>query len=86
MKLQLLLTITIFGAEIAFAGRFDLPKENPQLSIQMPDNWEIGLNGDNVMAHPANNSKVMISVFLVSGARMSKTPCDRDEADQPNLS
>ena len=69
MKLRLLLTIIIFGAEIAFAGRFDLPKENPQFSIQMPDNWEIGLNGDNVMARPANNSKVMISVFPVSGAK-----------------
>jgi hypothetical protein len=57
------------SAQIAFAGRFDLPKENPQISIQMPDNWQTGLDGDNVTAHPPANSKVMISVFPVSGAK-----------------
>lgn len=58
----------MLGAQIAFAGRSDLPKENPQVSIQMPDNWQTGLDGDNVTARPANNSKVMISVFPVTGA------------------
>src|SRR5204863_4709108 len=69
MKVRFLVPTMMLGAQIAFAGRFDLTKENPQFSIQMPDNWEIGLNGDNVMARPANNSKVMISVFVVSGAK-----------------
>lgn len=69
MKLPLVLATVILGAQIAFGGRFDLPKENPQISIQMPDDWQTGLDGDNVTARPANDSKVMISVFALSGAR-----------------
>jgi len=62
----------ILGAQVAFAGRFDLPKENPQVSIQMPENWQTVLDGDTVTAHPANNSKVMISVFPISDANNLK--------------
>lgn len=68
MKVHLGLTILFLGAQSAFAGRFDLPKENAQVSIQMPDNWQMGFEGDIVTAHPVNNSKVMIWVFPVSGA------------------
>jgi hypothetical protein len=68
MKVHLVLTIIVLGAQIAFAGRFDLPKENAQVSIQMPDNWQMEFEGDTVTAHPANNSKVTICVFPVSGA------------------
>ena len=35
----------------------------------MPDNWQTGLDGDNVTARPANNSKVMISVFALPSAK-----------------
>jgi len=34
----------------------------------MPDNWQTALDGESITARPANNSKVMISVFPVSGA------------------
>jgi dipeptidyl aminopeptidase/acylaminoacyl peptidase len=68
VTLALLLTIILLGAPIAFAGRFDFPKENPQVSIQMPNNWHAGFDGDKVTAHPANNSKVVISVFPISDA------------------
>ncbi|HEX4641116.1 MAG TPA: hypothetical protein VH252_07000 [Chthoniobacterales bacterium] len=68
MKLRFLLTVIMFGAQIAFAGRFDLPKDGPQFSVQMPDNWQIEFEGDSVSARPAKNSKVMISVFPVSGS------------------
>ena len=69
MKLRLLLTIIIFGAEIAFAGRFDLPKEKPQFSIQMPDQWQTAVEGDNVTSRPAKDAKVIISVFPVPTAK-----------------
>ena len=72
MKLRLVLTMFALGAQIAFAGRFDFPKENAQVSIQMPDNWQMAFEGDTVTAHPANNWKVMISVFPVSGANNLK--------------
>src|SRR5437588_3795752 len=68
MKIRVLLPALVLIAQVVDAGRFDLPKENPQISIQMPDNWQTALDGDNITAHPANNSKVMISVFPVSGA------------------
>jgi len=68
MKIPLVLSVLLLGAQFAFGGRFDLPKENPQVSIQMPDNWQAALDGDNVTARPANNSKVMISVFALPGA------------------
>ena len=68
MKIRLVLSALIIGAQIAFAGRFDLPKENPQISIHMPENWQTGIDGEGVTARPGNNSKVMISVFPVSGA------------------
>lgn len=68
MKLRLLLIMMTLVAQMAFAGRFDFPKESAQMSIQMPDNWQMGLQGDGVTAHPANNSKVTISVFPLSGA------------------
>ena len=57
------------GAQVVLAGRFDLPKENPQFSIQMPDKWETEVQGDNVTSHPAKGSRVVISVFPVSGAK-----------------
>lgn len=69
MKLPLVLATLILGVQIAFGGRFDLPKENPQISIQMPDSWQTGLDGDNVAARPVNNSKVTISVFYLSGTK-----------------
>src|SRR5438270_13819438 len=68
MKIRVLLPPLVLIAQVVDAGRFDLPKENPQISIQMPDNWQTALDGDSITAHPANNSKVMISVFPVSGA------------------
>lgn len=57
------------ASEVVFAGRFDLPKENPQFSIQMPDKWEIELQEDKVTSRPAKDSRVMISVFPIAGAR-----------------
>ena len=69
MKLRLFLTIMIFGAEIAFAGRFDLPKENPQFSIQIPDNWQTVVEEDDVTSRPAKDAKVIISVFPVPTAK-----------------
>ncbi|HSV63288.1 MAG TPA: hypothetical protein VLH83_08065 [Chthoniobacterales bacterium] len=68
MKVRLVLPILFLVAPLAFAGRFDFPKENPLVSIQMPEQWQTALDGDSVTAHPANNPKVMISVFPVSGA------------------
>jgi hypothetical protein len=67
MKIPLVLSALLLGTQVALGARFDLPKENPQVSIQMPDNWQTGLDGDNVTARPANNSKVMISVFALPG-------------------
>lgn len=69
MKIPIVLPALLLGVQVAFGGRVDLPKENPQVSIQMPDNWQTGLDGDNVTARPANNSKVMISVFALPGAK-----------------
>lgn len=54
---------------VAFGGRFELPKEHPQFSIQMPDKWETALEGDKVTACPAKDSKVTISVFPVPAAK-----------------
>jgi hypothetical protein len=54
---------------VAFAGRFDHPKESPQFSIQMPENWANELDGDKVTSRPAKDSRVVISVFPVSGAK-----------------
>ena len=69
MKISVALLALILGCQIAVGGRVDLPKEKPQLvSIQMPDHWQMGLDGDGVTAHPANDTKVMISVFSLSGA------------------
>ena len=59
MKIRLLLPALVLIAQVVDGGRFDLPKENPQISIQMPDNWQTALDGDSITAHPANNSKVM---------------------------
>ncbi|MFN2623092.1 MAG: hypothetical protein ABR611_09625 [Chthoniobacterales bacterium] len=69
MKIPLALPVLILSAQIAFAGRFDLPKENPQFSIQMPDNWETAVEGDSIVSRPAKDSKVIISVFPVPAAK-----------------
>jgi hypothetical protein len=58
-----------FGRPPRLRRALDLPKENPQFSIQMPDKWEIALEEDNVTARPAKNSKVIISVFPVPAAK-----------------
>src|SRR5881394_211587 len=68
MKVRFLVPTVMLGAQIAFAGRFDLPKEKAQISIQMPENWQTVLDEDSVTAHPANNSKVTLSIFPVSAA------------------
>lgn len=69
MKIRLVLSALVFAGHLAFGGRFDLPKESPQFSIQMPDKWETVVEGDNVRAHPGKSSKVMILVFPVPGAK-----------------
>src|SRR3954447_18243432 len=69
MKIRLLLPALMFATAIAFGGRFDLPKENPQFSIQMPDNWETAVEGNNVTSRPGTDSKVMISFFPVPAAK-----------------
>jgi hypothetical protein len=69
MKIRLVLPAVIIVAQFAFAGRFDLPKESPQFSIQMPEKWQTEVEGDNVTARPGRDSKVIISVFPVSGAK-----------------
>ena len=69
MKIQLVLPALVLTAQLAFGGRFDLPKDHPQFSIQMPDKWEIDLEGDNVTARPTKDSKVTISVFPVPAAK-----------------
>jgi hypothetical protein len=69
MKFPLFLPALIFGAQLAFGGRFDLPKDHPRVSIQMPDNWQSGLDGDNVTARPTTDSKIVISVFPVPAAK-----------------
>jgi hypothetical protein len=69
MKIRLLLPAFVFITEIAFGGRFDLPREHPQFSIQMPDNWETAVEGDNVTSRPAKDSKVIISVFPAPAAK-----------------
>ena len=68
MKIPLVLSALILGAPVAFGGRFDLPKENPYISVKMPENWQTRLDGEKVTARPADNAKVMISVFAVPGA------------------
>lgn len=69
MKIHLVLPAVVLTAQLAFGGRFDLPKEKPQFSIQMPDKWETALEGDNVTARPAKDSKVIILVFPVPAAK-----------------
>ena len=69
MKIRLLLPAFVFTTEIALGGRFDLPKENPQFSIQLPDQWQTAVEGDNVTSRPAKDSKVIISVFPVPAAK-----------------
>ena len=67
-SLRLAVLASILCASVAFAGRFDLPKANPQISIQIPDDWQPDIAEDTVTAHPANNTRAMISVFAISGA------------------
>ena len=69
MRIRLVLPAFILAAQLAFAGRFDLPKEEPQFSIQMPEKWETAVERDNVTSRPAKNSKVIISVFPVPAAK-----------------
>jgi hypothetical protein len=69
MNVGFALITLMFTAEVAFAGRFDLPKEGPQFSIQMPDRWETAIEGDHVTSRPAKDSKLMISVFGVPAAK-----------------
>jgi hypothetical protein len=67
-SLRLIVIGVLFTAHAAVAGRFDLPKEGPQISIQIPDGWQPELDGDKVTAHPPSNSKIMISVFALPKA------------------
>jgi hypothetical protein len=69
MRIGLVLPALMLAAKVAFAGRFDLPKENPQFSIQMPAEWETEVKDDTVTSRPAKNSRVVISVFPISGAK-----------------
>jgi hypothetical protein len=69
MKIRIVLSVLMLGAQVAFAGRFDLPKENPQFSIQMPEKWQTEVDGDKVTSRPAKDSKVIISVFPLPGAK-----------------
>lgn len=69
MRIRFVLPALIMSAQLVFGGRFDLPKEKPQFSIQMPDKWEIVIEGDSVTARPAKDSKVVISVFPVPAAK-----------------
>jgi hypothetical protein len=59
----------MFATQVVFGGRFDFPREHPQFSIQIPDNWETGTEGDTVTSRPAKDSKVMISIFPVPAAK-----------------
>ena len=68
MKIRILLS-ALLVTEVAFGSRFDLPKENPQISIEMPDKWETADEGDNITSRPAKDSKVMISIFPVPAAK-----------------
>jgi hypothetical protein len=67
--IRLLLPVFVLVGQLAFAGRFDLPKESPQFSIQMPDTWANEVEGDKVTSRPAKDSRVVISVFPVLGAK-----------------
>src|SRR4051812_25939410 len=69
MKIRFVLSALVLTAQLAFGSRFDLPKANPQFSIQMPDKWAIELQEDNVTSRPAKDSRIMISVFPIAGAR-----------------
>lgn len=69
---RVFLVALFLTAQLAFAGRFDLPKDDPQISIHLPDNWRAGLERDGVSAHPAENSKVMLWVFPLTGANNLK--------------
>jgi hypothetical protein len=69
MKIRLVLPALVLATELAFGGRFDLPKENPQFSIQMPEKWETAVEGDSVSSRPTKDSRVTISVLPVLGAK-----------------
>jgi hypothetical protein len=68
MKIRLLLPALILATQVAFGGRFDLPKQKPLVSVEIPETWQTELEGDTVTARPAKNSKVVFSVMPISGA------------------
>jgi len=69
MKIRLLLPALVLLAQVVDGGRFELPKENPQFSIQLPDQWQTAVEGDSVTSRPAKDGKVIISVFPVPTAK-----------------
>ena len=66
---RVVLLVLLWTAQIAFAGRYDLAKDNPRISVHMPDGWQAELDGDIVRAHPVNNSKAMLTVFALPGVK-----------------
>jgi hypothetical protein len=69
MKFRLLLSTFTFAAQIAAAGVFQLPKDNPSFSIEFSDKWQTELNGDAVTARGSKESKAIFAVFPVASAK-----------------
>jgi hypothetical protein len=69
MKIRYLLPILVLAVHTAKGATFKLPKDAPQFSIDMPDNWITETKGDTITSRPSKESPVIFSVFPAAGAK-----------------
>ena len=69
MKIRFLLSILAFAAPTAGATTFNLPKNAPLFSIEMPDDWVTEEKGDVIISRPEKDSEVNYSVTVIPGAK-----------------
>jgi hypothetical protein len=69
MKIRFLVPILVLAVGTAGATTFNLPKNAPLFSIEMPDNWVTEEKGDVIVSRPEKDSNVNYSVTVIPGAK-----------------
>lgn len=69
MRIRLVLLVPFLTAQIAAAGVFQLPKDNPRFSVEFSDKWQTELEGDAVTARGSKESKAIFAVVPAASAK-----------------
>jgi hypothetical protein len=74
MKIPLTVAIFAVAIQTAAAGVFQLPKDNPILSVEFSDKWQMEVRADAVTGRGLKGANALFAVFAIASAK------DLDEA------